>query len=636
MLQNFKVGTRIGLGSILVLVLAIAVIVPVMLGKFSAMAGDAEHRELNNLYQSIQADIAAEGKASEMVATVLANVPDLQKAMADGDRARIGEMLIPVFKALKQSYGAKQMQYHTPPATSFFRVHDPAKSGDDLSSFRHTVVQVNADKKPVRGLEKGRAGIGIRGVVPVFYDGRHIGSAELGMSFGPPFFEQFKRRHDVDVGLWLPTDNGFEAYASTFGDKSQFTPEELARALQGQAVVRESERDGRPEAIYANVIRDFSGKPLGVVEIAMDRSHYAGIIASTRNTVLGIALAVLLLGIAVAALVSRGITRPLKTTVSALRGIAKGEGDLTHRLKVEGRDEVAELSLAFNEFASKIQELVREIWELGKRLHDSGDRMKEITAETDQGVARQASETDQVATAINEMAATVQEVARNAAGAAEAAANADREAQSGHGEVNRTIGVIDALASEVRNAAEAMRTLEADSKNIGAVLDVIRGIAEQTNLLALNAAIEAARAGEQGRGFAVVADEVRSLASRTQDSTQQIKEMIERLQSGANNAVKVMDSGRTRAQNNVQQATQAEESLEIITKAVGTINDMNMQIASAAEEQSSVSEEINRNIHNISQVTDETSKGVQQSTELCGEVMEESKQLQILMGKFQV
>jgi methyl-accepting chemotaxis protein len=234
------------------------------------------------------------------------------------------------------------------------------------------------------------------------------------------------------------------------------------------------------------------------------------------------------------------------------------------------------------------------------------------------------------------MSNTVQEIARNAARAAESADQADKEALQSKQVVTQTKLAINELATEVEKATQVIHQLEAESDNIGTILDVIRDIADQTNLLALNAAIEAARAGEQGRGFAVVADEVRSLASRTQDSTQQIKTMIERLQTGANNAVAVMETGRAQAQRSVQQATQAEGSLEVITKAVGTINEMNMQIASAAEEQNSVSSEINRNIHNIGQVTEQTFQGVQESTALCGEVIKESKQLQALMKKFQV
>ncbi len=219
-------------------------------------------------------------------------------------------------------------------------------------------------------------------------------------------------------------------------------------------------------------------------------------------------------------------------------------------------------------------------------------------------ILEQKGEVDQVATAMTEMSATVHEVARNATEAAEAAQRADEETGKGKMVVSQAIEAIDLLANEVNDAAQVIHRLEQDSDEIGAVLDVIRGIAEQTNLLALNAAIEAARAGEQGRGFAVVADEVRTLAQRTQQSTQEIQNMIERLQSGAQDAVKAMEQGRSRAQVGVEQAAEAGVSLETIAQAVGTISDMNTQIATAAEEQSVVAEEINLNIVSISDMAD--------------------------------
>ncbi len=219
-------------------------------------------------------------------------------------------------------------------------------------------------------------------------------------------------------------------------------------------------------------------------------------------------------------------------------------------------------------------------------------------------VLEQKDEVDKVATAMTEMSATVHEVARNATEAAEAAQRADEETSKGKSVVSQAIEAIDLLANEVNDAAQVIHRLEQDSDEIGAVLDVIRGIAEQTNLLALNAAIEAARAGEQGRGFAVVADEVRTLAQRTQQSTQEIQNMIERLQSGAQDAVKAMEQGRSRAQVGVEQAAEAGTSLETIAQAVGTISDMNTQIATAAEEQSVVAEEINLNIVAISDMID--------------------------------
>jgi methyl-accepting chemotaxis protein len=327
---------------------------------------------------------------------------------------------------------------------------------------------------------------------------------------------------------------------------------------------------------------------------------------------------------------------PLKSMLQSLRDMNNGSGDLTRRLPLQGKDEVGKIVNEFNRFVAQLQGIVKDVAHSSTQLNKTAEGMLGVVSEAEKGIIRQQDETMHVATAMNEMSNTVQEIARNAARAAESADQADKEALQSKQVVTQTKLAINELAAEVEKATQVIHQLEAESDNIGTILDVIRDIADQTNLLALNAAIEAARAGEQGRGFAVVADEVRSLASRTQDSTQQIKTMIERLQTGANNAVTVMETGRTQAQRSVQQATQAEGSLEVITKAVGTINDMNMQIASAAEEQNSVSSEINRNIHNIGQVTEQTSQGVQESTALCGEVIKESKQLQALMKKFRV
>ena len=358
--------------------------------------------------------------------------------------------------------------------------------------------------------------------------------------------------------------------------------------------------------------------------------------ASTRFMIVGISILLLIIIAATFLVLFSKVIPPLNELLLSLKDMNTGSGDLTRRLPHQGNDEVGKIVGEFNRFVGQLQAIIVDVVRSSTQLNKTAEGLLDVVSDAEKGMIKQQDETVHVATAMNEMSNTVQEIARNASQAAEAAEQADKEALQSKQVVSQTKQAISALADEVEKATQVIHQLETESDNIGTILDVIRDVADQTNLLALNAAIEAARAGEQGRGFAVVADEVRSLASRTQDSTQQIKEMIERLQSGANNAVQVMESGRTQAQENVQQAMQAEESLEVITKAVGTINDMNMQIASAAEEQSSVSEEINRNIHNISQVTEQTSRGVQQSTELCGEVSEESNQLQTLMKKFRV
>jgi len=381
---------------------------------------------------------------------------------------------------------------------------------------------------------------------------------------------------------------------------------------------------------------------------------------AARLMMVGVSVALLVFLAAAFLLLFYKVIPPLHGLLRSLQDMNNGSGDLTRRLPHQGKDEVGKIVDAFNIFIGQLQAIISDVVRSSAKLNNTAEGMLGVVKGAEQGMLKQQGETMQVATAMNQMSATVQEVARSAASAAESAEKANKEAAQSKQVVTQTkqaISVladevekaafttatqpafehsISVLADEVEKAAQVIHHLEADSVNIGTILDVIRAIADQTNLLALNAAIEAARAGEQGRGFAVVADEVRSLASRTQDSTQQIKAMIEKLQSGANSAVTVMETGRAQAQRSVQQATQAEASLEMITADVGTINNMNMQIATAAEEQSAVGEEINRNIHNINQVTEETSRGVKQSAELCGVVAEESKKLQLLMKKFQV
>ncbi|RON07303.1 chemotaxis protein [Pseudomonas brassicacearum] len=362
------------------------------------------------------------------------------------------------------------------------------------------------------------------------------------------------------------------------------------------------------------------------------RERMEGVILS----IVGIAAVVLLVIAAVGLFVANTILRPLNLMKANLDDIAAGEGDLTRRLAITSQDELGELAGSFNRFVDKIHSLVRQITEMTSQLTGLVNQVSDQAQRSDQAMERQRHETDQVATAINEMSAAAQEVAKSAQGAAVAAQQTDEEGQAAKRVVAGSISQIHALVKDIRSSGVSLDSLQQDVSSIVSVLGVIRSIADQTNLLALNAAIEAARAGEAGRGFAVVADEVRALASRTQQSTQEIQGMIDRLQAGTQSAVDAMRRSSEAGDGTSAQANEAGASLDTMAQLIGTINSMNAQIASAAEEQTAVAEEINRSVHQIAvavdSVADETQLGAQTSRSLA----DLGQRLGKLVGQFRI
>ncbi|MBL1376822.1 HAMP domain-containing methyl-accepting chemotaxis protein [Zobellella iuensis] len=354
----------------------------------------------------------------------------------------------------------------------------------------------------------------------------------------------------------------------------------------------------------------------------------------SRIIILSVTAAALIMGVLFAWLITLGIINPLKLLVSQANRIA--EGDLSQDIRHNRKDELGRLMDRMQTMTLNLRQLVSELNNSAGHIATSAEELSAVSEQTRTGVNQQRMELEQVSTAMNQMAATVQEVARHAETAFGSARTADSDASAGDQKVTLTIAHINELAEEVRRSLATINQLESESLNIGSILDVIKGVAEQTNLLALNAAIEAARAGEHGRGFAVVADEVRALAQRTQQATSQIETLIQGLQAKAQESVTMMGKSASMAEETVAIANEAGDSIHAITRSVSDIQQMNSQIATASEQQSSVAEEINRSVFSIREVSEHSAAATEQTASSSSELARLGTELQRLIGRFRL
>ena len=407
----------------------------------------------------------------------------------------------------------------------------------------------------------------------------------------------------------------------------------LSRAGDLQELTRVLNAESAANAEQINValgkLTDFNNAQLAIINQSAADQY-----SSAFNWVVGLLIIASLLTMLFAWLLTKSITQPIALALEAAETIA--EGNLTRPIKVDGTDEAGRLLLAMQKMQEKLRDTLMRISGSATQLASAAEELNVVTDESARGLAQQDNEIEQAATAVNEMTSAVEEVARNAVSTSEASKNATESAGDGRDLVHETVNAIERMSGDVQSTADLIGNLAEESRDIGKVLDVIRGLADQTNLLALNAAIEAARAGEAGRGFAVVADEVRALAHRTQQSTSEIERMVGSIQGGTQKAVSSMRNSTDRAESTLSIAKGAGLALETINTAVIEINERNLVIAAAAEEQAAVAREVDRNLVNIRDLSTQSSNGAAQTSAASGELTRLAVDLNSMVSRFRL
>lgn len=601
----------------------------------SQLIAHNEQAELKIHLQALENAIVSESRLAESMSSLVANMPQVQQKFAAGDRSALAGMFVPAFSSLKQKYGVDQFQFHTPPAVSFLRVHKPEAFGDDLSSFRFSVVDTNQSKRPLRGLESGVAGLGIRGIVPVFHQQQPIGSVEFGMNFGQSFFDQFKAHNQVDVAMYLYTDSTFKTVASTLTDRRPLFPEsQLRQAFQGESQLAQMSINGVAHSVIAHPVKDYSGKAIGAVEIAMNNEHNIAVLMQERDKAIWFTLLVLVLAAGLSWLIVRYILNRLEKVVGNVKQIANG--DLTHAIPVSGNDELAHLATAINDMRNQLHRMVQEVSENTRAVDTCAHEINEAIEGQAATASQMSSSVAEITSTMEELSASSTQIAEHSGLVVDVANQAMSNSYKGSEAMQTVLSRMEDIRNDNQASLQEIIELGNKSKQISKVMSLITNLADQTKLIAFNAALEASSAGEAGKRFSVVAAEIRRLADSVTDSTGEIESKINEIQDAISRLVINSEKGANSILAGTAASNVTAERFNEIVSAVNQTSTAAQQISLSTQQQKVASNQVVVALREIVTASSHTAGSINKIAQISQDMTQLSETLAQLTHQFKL
>ncbi|MDZ4202318.1 MAG: methyl-accepting chemotaxis protein [Gallionella sp.] len=634
MFQNLRLWAKIMLAMGAAIAIVGGVLTFINLANMQSLIREAERSALDAHLKAINNAIVAESRTAEIMSALVAGIPMVQEQFAAGDRKSLGSLFVPGYKQLSQDYGVEQFQFHTPPAISYLRVHKPEKFGDDLSSFRHTVIAANATRKAVQGLEGGVAGLGARGIVPVQHNGKHVGSVEFGMSFGQPFFDNFKLRNGVEAALHILDKDGFKTMASTLGKEPLLDNETLTQAMNGEPQLDHRDIQGIHHAVYAAQVADFSGKPIGVIEIAMDSSGYQSMFTSARNSSIFGGLMSILFGLGLTMLVARHLVARINTVVAGVNRVA--QGDLSTDVELDGGDEIADLARATREMRRKLHDLAAEVGANAAQVHAAAQEIAGTVESQAATSTEMSSSVAEITSTMEELSASSTQIADHSKSVVEIANHTLNDSRKGSESMQSVLARMHDISTDNDHSLQEIVNLGTLSKQISKVMVIINAVADQTKLIAFNAALEASSAGDAGKRFSVVAGEIRRLADSVTDSTGEIEAKINDIQDSISRLVITSEKGAGGIAAGTTASAATSERLTEIVNAASQTSSAAQQISLSTQQQKIASNQVVVALREIVTASSHTAQSITRISQISKDMSGLSARLDELVRQFKL